>query len=113
MKTIKIEEVVKANIYNSNTKLSPDDISNMAVDISEKEMIAAVTAYFAGNYHKLINEIFHNECYECYDGDKEKLAIAAIKAMLSDESYEFDDIEKNVLKAAIAVFKNRTRTSYY
>lgn len=113
MKTLHIEEVEKANIYNSNTKLSSEDISNMSVDISEKEIIDAVTAYFAGNYHKLINEIFNSDCYEVYDGDKEKLAMAVIKSMLSDDSYEFDVIEKNVLKAAIAIFKNRTRTSYY
>lgn len=113
MKTVQIEEVENATIHNSNTTLSPEDISNMSVKISDKELISTVTTYYSGNYHKLINDIFNCEFYEIYDGDKEKLAIAVIKSMLSDDSYEFDDIEKHMLKGAIAVFKNRTRTSYY
>lgn len=113
MKTINIQQIEKAKIYNSKTVLSKEDIENLEVEITEKELCDAVTAFYADNYNKLVNNIFNNECYEPSDGDKEKMCIPILQSILKEDEYCFSDSEKFLIKSVIALFKERSSNKYY
>lgn len=112
-KTLKIENIKKVKIYNSNTKLSDNDINNMMVEVSEDEIIQAIVEFYTDKYHKLIDKLFYAENYEQSDGDKEKIAIAILSSILKDESYDLTDTDKLLIKACISLFKDMTREKYY